>query len=577
MSPKYSGTKIHKFIKTYFESKEGTIADESEEAFTVSYPNNKGVTEYTYQPALAKEKKIPLLTNGSPAFQEILKDCLEEGILCQITLKPKGTVQALVKKYFKDAPFDCDECDHMTVGEKCIGVCIKTPQCYHKINNGKIASIKVTKREAVRYFRFYFSAIFQNKLRPKTEERITILVDEQGQIVDFSDLDDALVSSKTLEIHESTIDLNPEVFDKLKAAADAKLAQVLKEKLAIYDLMLSKEVKAKLRSFDKRLKGERREKVISRKHDFDSKQWQTSYEALLKREEESFITHIAIRFINLLVINTTRLSFVISLENKTAIDAAFVLGVTSPTELTCPICGQASFEGYATEDGQYVCPECIKQSVDTAKIYSTKQPLLLDEALNEYLEKDAGFVCSVCGERTGRLLEFKCSHDNSSICIFHYGLCDLCGAGFSEKNLSVSKESKRKLCPTHTTQCSTCGEIMAVDEGRLCKASGKRECSTCARFTKCTSCQQEYSTNALVGDKCPACSNLTNPTDQTLISTVVAFDSAQRKTSKWLIGKNALNAIVVAKGVFSSTLYVVEDGKVVAHRSISFLEKFRGH
>ena len=72
---------------------------------------------------------------------------------------------------------------------------------------------------------------------------------------------------------------------------------------------LSKEVRSKLRSFDKRLRGERREKVISRKHDFDEKQWQANYAALLKREEESFITHIAVKFINLLVVNTTKISF----------------------------------------------------------------------------------------------------------------------------------------------------------------------------------------------------------------------------------------------------------------------------
>jgi hypothetical protein len=340
LSPKYSNTKIHKFIKAYVESKDGKITSESEEAFTVSYPNAKEDTAYTYQPAIAKEQKIPLITHGSPAFQEILKDSLDEGILCQLTLKPKGTVQSLVKKYFKDAPFNCDDCDQVAVGEESVGVCVKTPHCHHKINNGKIASVKVTKRDPARYFRFYFSAIFQNKLRPKTEERITILVDEQGQIVDCGDLDDFIMGGHTLEIQEANADLPPEVFDKLKAAADLKLAQILKEKLVLFDLMLSKEVKAKLRSFDKRLKSERREKAISRKHDFDPKQWQASYEALLKREEDSLLTHIAVRFINLLVINTTQFSFAITLDNKAAIDTTFVLGITSPTELTCPLCGQ---------------------------------------------------------------------------------------------------------------------------------------------------------------------------------------------------------------------------------------------
>jgi hypothetical protein len=340
--------------------------------------------------------------------------------------------------------------------------------------------------------------------------------------------------------------------------------------------MLSKEIKSKLRSFDKRLRAERREKVISRKHDFDAAQWQASYAALLIREEESFLTHIGVRFINLLVVNTTRFSFTVNLTNKAAIDASFVLGVTSPTELTCPNCGKTFFEGYATEDSRYVCPDCVRQSVDTAKIYSAAQPLALDSTLNEYLEADGGFACSVCGEQKSHLLEFKCSHDNSSVCINHYDLCDLCSKIFSERNIEESKASKRKLCPTHAAKCETCGQIIATDEGKLCKASGKRQCNSCASFAKCVSCQQEYSSKTLVGDRCPACNSLSSSTDEALISAVVAFDGSQRKTTKWLIGRNALNAIIIAKGMFSNMLYVVEAGEVVAHRSISFLEKFRG-
>jgi phage FluMu protein Com len=96
-------------------------------------------------------------------------------------------------------------------------------------------------------------------------------------------------------------------------------------------------------------------------------------------------------------------------------------------------------------------------------------------------------------------------------------------------------------------------------------------------FAKCSSCQQEYSGKSLIGDKCPACSNLNGSTDQELTLAVQNFDSSQRKTAKWLVGRNALNSVVVAKGVFSSTLYVVENGKVTYQRSISFLDKLRGH
>jgi hypothetical protein len=96
-----------------------------------------------------------------------------------------------------------------------------------------------------------------------------------------------------------------------------------------------------------------------------------------------------------------------------------------------------------------VCGSCVRQSIDSGKVYSKKAALKTDETLNEYIEKDAGFVCSVCGKRHSRLLEFKCSHDNSSVCIYHYDLCDTCGKVFSKLNLSYTDEFKRKLCPKH--------------------------------------------------------------------------------------------------------------------------------
>ena len=34
--------------------------------------------------------------------------------------------------------------------------------------------------------------------------------------------------------------------------------------------------------------------------------WQTSYDTLVKREEESYTTNIAVKFVNLLVINTAK-------------------------------------------------------------------------------------------------------------------------------------------------------------------------------------------------------------------------------------------------------------------------------
>ena len=74
---------------------------------------------------------------------------------------------------------------------------------------------------------------------------------------------------------------------------------------------LIKDKEAKLRSFDKRLRRERLEQIINSKYDLDLQKWQATYEALLKREEESLTTNIAIKLINLLVINTTKIFIVI--------------------------------------------------------------------------------------------------------------------------------------------------------------------------------------------------------------------------------------------------------------------------
>jgi hypothetical protein len=87
--------------------------------------------------------------------------------------------------------------------------------------------------------------------------------------------------------------------------------------------------------------------------------------------------------------------------------------------------------------------------VDTGNIYSKKAALSLDETLNEYFEHESGFVCAVCGKRHSPLLEFKCSHDNSSVCIHHYDFCYICGKVFSKSNLTYTDEFKRKLCPKH--------------------------------------------------------------------------------------------------------------------------------
>jgi hypothetical protein len=451
LSTKSSDKQIRQFIQSYVKSKEGKITDQSEDVFTVNYPNNTS-QEYTYHPTLSREKKIPLLTPGSPAFQQLLKECLEHGVLCQILISPRETIESLIRSCFKDSSFG--SCVGALVEEELVGV--KNSSIFHRINNGKIASVKVLKKEPVRYFQFYFIATFQNKLRSKNEEIITVLIDEQGNTIRIGDLGMvSVLDMEGLEIQDFKAKVELSIFDKLKVVAEEALSALLKEKLVLFDLTLSKEKKTKLRSFDKRLRRERREKVISRKHDFDVQEWHTNYEMLLKREEESYITNISVKFINLLIINASKLRFEVTLENKSTLRASLILGIDHTCEVTCPICRKTFSEGYATQDSLYVCGNCIRQSVDTGKIYSKKAALALDETLNEYFEHDSGFVCSVCGKRHSRLLEFKCNHDNSSVCIHHYDFCDICGKVFSKLNLSYTDEFKRKLCPKHASKNKT--------------------------------------------------------------------------------------------------------------------------
>ncbi len=154
-------------------------------------------------------------------FQQILRECLENGILCQISLNPKESVETLLKKgYFKDSPFACEDCNKVTIGEV-LSRCVKSPPCFHQINNGKIVSVNVTKKEPVRYFQFYFSATFYNKLRPKSEETITILVDDKYNIVSAGDFsEDHILLNELVDILDSKAKLEHMVFDKMKSVAE---------------------------------------------------------------------------------------------------------------------------------------------------------------------------------------------------------------------------------------------------------------------------------------------------------------------------------------------------------------------
>ena len=169
MSTKNPETKIHNFIRSFVKSKNGELIEQSDQVFTVKYPNQISATEYTYSPAIAREKQAILVTPGSTTFQQILDECLDHGVLSQITVNLKGEFEfeTLIKNHFQDSPFACQDCTKVITGEEIVNVCEKPQLCYHQINNGKIVSIQVIKKEPYRYFQFYFSATFRNKLRPK--------------------------------------------------------------------------------------------------------------------------------------------------------------------------------------------------------------------------------------------------------------------------------------------------------------------------------------------------------------------------------------------------------------------------
>jgi len=473
-----SETKTRQFVKAYVEAKNGALSQEVDEVFTIKMPDQSKAIEYTYNPAVARDRKASLLTPGSPAFQQILKSCLINGVLCQVSLTPKGKVEPLLTQYFRDLAFVCEDCGKVKLGDEKVSICEKPQPCFHQIRNGKIASIRILKKEPIRYLQFYFSATLQNKLRSKNEELIKITLDENGNLCSENFSEQAIAQNEHIEIQEVKSKFPPSVFEKLETIAITSLDNLLLGKLLLFDLPLGREKKAKLKAFERRLKRERRELVLSRRHNVDPIEWQKNYEALLKREEESFITSLTVNFINLLIVNTFKVSFELAFDSNSTIRSSFVLGLDAAPAVSCQLCKAPITEGYATEDSLYACHDCIRQSVESGKIYSKKAPLRLDETLNDYIEQDSGFVCTVCGKRHSKLLEFKCSHDNSSICIFHYGLCDVCRKPFSKLNLAHTEEFKRQLCPQHTIHCENCQLVVGSDEVKVGK-SGKTLCNKC--------------------------------------------------------------------------------------------------
>ncbi|MCL2134425.1 MAG: hypothetical protein FWH37_02560 [Candidatus Bathyarchaeota archaeon] len=449
-----SKTNIENFFEAYIKTKDGKIVFENDLIHVTCQDKQE---TYTCCPTVGREKKIPIIAPGSPVFQQILQECQKAGTICQIQLSPQNDLPTTIKQHFKDAEFACIDCDKITIGQKTVSVCVNPQTCCHQINGGKILQVQLGKQETVKYFQFYYTITFYNKLRAKSEEIISILLDEKANIIEITNLDETkFILNSTLTVSDVKTKIKPELFDQLKNVADEKLQLLLYGKVTLFDLPINREKKTKILAFEKRLKQERREQILSRKHDFDPLKWHNNYKTLLQREEETYLTNINIKLTNFLVINTCKIKFVLLLDNNALIHSTLILGLNQTIDVTCPICKKAVTEGYATQDGLYVCENCIKQSIDSGKIYSKKAALSFDETLNEYIEQGTGFICSVCRKRHSRLLEFKCNYDNSSVCIQHYDFCDICGNDkiYSKSNLSYTDEFKHQLCPKHSKKPS---------------------------------------------------------------------------------------------------------------------------
>lgn len=562
---------MHKFIKAYVTSEGGDLVDTCEEYFTVEFSGQLSPRAYTYQPVVSREKKIDLIATGSPALESIVRDCLSKGILSSALLKMKESPEELLMNHFKDVDYSCEFCEKVNIKNREFSFCTKLPRCYHKINNAKIESVKIQKSEPLRLFQFYFSVLFRNKLR-KNEEIIKILMDEEGNLHHCE-----ILENPNLELLDSTERLDIALFDRLNAIVNEALDSVLEEKKDIFDMPLKRQVTNRLRTLERKLEEERLQRTITKKGwQFDEKDWKIQRNAILKGEEESLKTQISVKFLNLLLVRTERIQTEIRLTNNSRIYFSYIVGLIEPTEVQCPRCKKLFSSGYATEDGFYLCEDCIKQSLETRKIYSLDFDLDIDSTTNEYIEKNEGFRCSVCGRLNSKFFEFRCSHDGSRVCYNCYDVCAKCAKAFSIRNMERCKESGNLYCKEHLIRCDNCGSLIGVDKYNTCEALGKKVCS-CTKFQSCVCCEQRYSVESLVGGKCPACTTLTEVEDRAIISPIVRLQPSFEKTKRWLVGRNRMNSIIIAKSLFSDTLFVVKESDVVFQKKISFINKMKGY
>ena len=84
--------------------------------------------------------------------------------------KPKGKIEALAEEVtLKIHPLSAKTAKR-SLWKRNSQYLRKTPTMLPSNKQWKNCSVKIVKKEPLRYFLFYFSATFQNKLRPKNEE-----------------------------------------------------------------------------------------------------------------------------------------------------------------------------------------------------------------------------------------------------------------------------------------------------------------------------------------------------------------------------------------------------------------------
>lgn len=562
---------MHQFVKSYVVSEGGKVDDVCKEYFTVDFPRSLAPQKYTYQPLIAKEQGIELIATGTPVLDSIIRDCLEKGAISRVALQLPKSPESVVASYFKESDFFCERCDKITLKDGGSYVCTSEQPCFHKINNSKIRTIDIVSQKPIFLFQFYFSVLFKNKLR-KNEEQIVILVDDNNQIREANILE---ASNYTFE--DADFALPAPVFDRAKAIADEHLDFILKNKQLVFDLMLNSQVTRRLTNLEKRLHEEQLENSITNKNNgFNEKDWLKKKNQVLNQEAESLQTTVSVKFTNLLAVKTLKIDFKVILENNSELMSSIIMGLDKQVQIFCPECGKLFNEGYATEDGAYLCKDCINQSVESCRVYSKHYPLQTDSILHEHLDRDEGFTCPICGKLNLNLVGVKCNWSQKTVCINCSTKCDSCGELFSTPNIYKSSKTGKSFCAHHNVRCDNCGSNLGIDEFNLCKATGKKFCS-CMKFFLCSSCEQGYSGSALSNGKCPACNTLSEKEhDLQNITAVLKVDPSKSKIKRWLVGRNALNTIIVAKGFLNDNLYVVEERSVVYQKNLSFISKLRG-